>query len=363
VKDTGVGIPVESQSRIFGSFNQADSSMTRKYGGTGLGLSICKKLVEAMGGQIGFHSEEQRGTEFWFQIPYEVGDAKVVEQQSTESRSLPKKKTASYRVLVVEDNPINRKVAMKALGRIGYLVDTVSNGQEAVDAVTSTEYDVVLMDCQMPVMDGYQATTLIRQQEFRSGRRTPIIALTAHAMASDRKKCLDAGMDEYVTKPFDPHQLDKLIESLIRNKKGLVAPTPGASATPVEAGPADVPRVQRETLKELAGLEEDGAAFISELAEMFLDSTPGQIKQMVTANDKEQSEILAGLAHSLKSSSGNLGLMKFHGLCKELEGLAKEKKFKKARTVLTGIKKEFQLTEKALKEEVAFFLNAKRNAA
>jgi signal transduction histidine kinase/CheY-like chemotaxis protein/HPt (histidine-containing phosphotransfer) domain-containing protein len=367
VVDTGVGIPKAAQSKIFGSFSQADSSTTRKYGGTGLGLSICKKLVEGMGGEIGFQSEEGKGTQFWFHIPHEKGSEAAVESHVHKPNSM-KKKLSSIHILLAEDNAINRKVAMKALGRLGYLVDTVTNGKEALDALFTAHYDIVLMDCQMPVMDGYQAAVAIREKEATLGKRTPIIALTAHALASDRKKCLDAGMDDYVIKPFDPLQLDKVIESLVVAKREAVPQSSSEvmSSLPTDAvkPPEGVPRIQREVLQELVGLQEDeGPAFLAELVGMFADSTPQSFASMHAAVDKNDPKELSAIAHSLKSSSGNLGAMKFHDLCKRIEILGKEEKIAEAKPLLAELDQEFQQTLKTLREEVTLFQNQKKSAA
>ena len=216
VQDSGIGISKEYLPHLFDSFSQHDSSLSRKYGGAGLGLAICKALVEAMNGRIGVESEVGTGSNFWFEIRLakqpgsrrsETDEAETVTQQ------LQDKVRADTTILVVEDNLINRKIAVKILDTLGYGVEAVTNGREAVDAVQKKEYQLILMDIQMPEMDGLQATRAIRTLNQTNRNKTiPIIALTAHALKADRKICLEAGMDDYLPKPVDPKQLEAAIE-------------------------------------------------------------------------------------------------------------------------------------------------------
>ncbi len=257
VRDTGVGITTEVMERLFRPFVQADSSTTRNYGGTGLGLSISKRLAEMMGGHIGVRSTLGAGSTFWFTtdlgIPATTGETAAEDRQDSapagdsanhdglilwhgaNSRFAAENasKTAAagtkveagklsrLRILVVEDNATNQLVAKGILGKLGHSVDFVGNGVEAVDAVTQIPYDVVLMDCQMPVMDGYEATRQIRLLDDKV-RQIPIIAMTANAMKGDRRKCLTAGMDDYVSKPV---KIGDLREALARvNPPTVVEP-------------------------------------------------------------------------------------------------------------------------------------------
>ncbi len=218
VKDTGIGIAKDKQNQIFDHFTQADSSTTRNFGGTGLGLAISKQLVALMGGQIGVDSEPGQGSDFWFNLPVnviEVESAKEETQISTsasepESNSATENSCAGYHILLAEDNPINQIYARKVLELMKVEVEVANNGEEAVAMVQENEYSIVLMDCQMPVMDGYEATRQIRAMGGKY-LNLPIIALTAFAMAEDRDVCLAAGMDDYVTKPVDRQLLQKVI--------------------------------------------------------------------------------------------------------------------------------------------------------
>lgn len=207
VRDTGVGIRPEQQQLIFEKFTQADLSTTRKFGGTGLGLSISKQLIEMMGGRIGVHSEPEAGTTFYFVITLPIaGDC------DADSGPVPAPHKFSGRVLLAEDNQVNQLVARKILSGLGFEVDVVENGYLAVEKMKSEPFDVVMLDCQMPVMDGYTAAREIRKLSGPAAA-VPIVAMTAHAMTGDREKCLEAGMSEYISKPV---KKEALIEVLAR---------------------------------------------------------------------------------------------------------------------------------------------------
>jgi signal transduction histidine kinase/CheY-like chemotaxis protein len=214
VIDTGIGIAAEARDKLFSNFSQVDASISRKYGGTGLGLVISKRLVEGMGGSIGVDSSDRPGSRFWFQLPLQTSaetsaepaptqSSAVQELPATESSLLPGTPMESFtpRILLVEDNKINQKVALALLSRLGYSVDLAENGLEAVAAAASERYALILMDMQMPVMDGLEATRRIRSSEGVNVN-CPIIALTANAMQSDQDACREAGMNDFLSKPF-----------------------------------------------------------------------------------------------------------------------------------------------------------------
>jgi signal transduction histidine kinase/ligand-binding sensor domain-containing protein/CheY-like chemotaxis protein len=229
VKDTGIGISPEALARLFRSFTQADSSTTRKYGGTGLGLAISKRLVELMGGTIGVESEQGRGSTFWFTVDLVVvaGEPATSPNACVESivpMAAPQTRRRGH-LLLAEDNLINQKVALNLLARLGYAVDLAQNGEEVVDMVQQRPYDLVLMDCQMPVMDGLEATKAIRNLGS-SVSRIPIIAVTANALAGERDRCLAAGMDDYVAKPVSKEVLERAIARWVSadSSEGVDAP-------------------------------------------------------------------------------------------------------------------------------------------
>ncbi|GIV08724.1 MAG: hypothetical protein KatS3mg019_0815 [Fimbriimonadales bacterium] len=204
VQDTGIGIPADKVETLFEAFTQADSSTTRKYGGTGLGLAISKKLAEIMGGRIGVESELGMGSLFYVDLPLPAAQPPQAHSEPTPTE-LPET-FPNARILLVEDNEVNRKVATRLLTKLQVEVDVAVNGLEAVKKVSENAYDLILMDCQMPEMDGYEATRVLRER----GITTPIIALTANALEGDREKCLACGMSDYLSKPI---QADKLRET------------------------------------------------------------------------------------------------------------------------------------------------------
>ncbi len=245
VLDTGIGILQDQKNRLFQSFTQGDGSSTRRYGGTGLGLAISKQLVELLGGEIGVASEPGRGSRFWFTANFgKLAPGEAVEFQQAASQaerplaglhatvdaiasspvprgsdtvklaSVLDEKTqvvaGDCRVLMAEDNEINQKIAVRLLEKLGLTVDAVVNGREAVDAMAKRKYELVLMDCQMPGMDGFEATAIIRSREGKT-QRTPICALTANAMEGDRERCLAVGMDDYISKPIHIEQLKDIV--------------------------------------------------------------------------------------------------------------------------------------------------------
>jgi CheY-like chemotaxis protein len=218
VRDTGIGIPLEVQAGLFEPFTQADSSVTRKYGGTGLGLAIAANLVGTMSGAIGLISTPGAGSTFHFTANLKRAVAASSPHDGPPAATAPISGLAiaasKYRVLLAEDNLINQKVALRQLAKLGFHAEGVVNGLEALKVLAQTPYDIILMDCQMPEMDGYRATAEIRRMEQQtSGRRAIIIAMTASAMDGDREKCLSAGMDDYLSKPVTA---DKLSNAMAR---------------------------------------------------------------------------------------------------------------------------------------------------
>jgi PAS domain S-box-containing protein len=203
IEDTGVGIPLALRDRLFVPFSQIDDSTTRKHGGTGLGLAICKQLVDLMGGRIGVASAASGGSSFWFTIPLQEGTAiaKVPEptRELGEVRSVATPRPE--KLLLAEDNEVNALLAVKQFKRLGFDVTVVVNGEEAVKAAATGRFDIIFMDCFMPVMDGLDATRQIRAQAASGQRRVPIVAMTANAQAEDRRECIAAGMDDYIAKP------------------------------------------------------------------------------------------------------------------------------------------------------------------
>lgn len=218
VSDTGIGIAKEKQSQVFEPFTQADASTTREFGGTGLGLTIVSKLSDLMGGTLSLQSEPGMGTRLTFTAPFQI--PQIQTQQITAEHPDPDvakpprevlRGALGLRILVAEDNATNQLVLRRTLEKLGHRVAVAGNGEEALEKLTASDFDIVLMDCQMPVMDGFQATAAIRLREADSSTHLPIVALTANAMPQDRERCLSAGMDEYVSKPF---LVEKLLDAM-----------------------------------------------------------------------------------------------------------------------------------------------------
>jgi CheY-like chemotaxis protein len=219
VQDTGIGIPSEKLDSIFGTFSQADNSFVREYGGTGLGLAISRQLVQLMGGSIHVKSKEGRGSVFTFTVPAQavasgnqplVSDGPVLPTPPSAERRL--------RVLVVEDNPVNSRFVERYLEKRGHAVEVAGHGKLGLNAFMARTFDLILMDVQMPIMDGLQATEAIREWEGSGPARVTVVGLTAHASAEDRSRCLAAGMDGYLTKPVKLADLDKVLAKVMNQE-------------------------------------------------------------------------------------------------------------------------------------------------
>ncbi len=217
VEDTGIGIAAGSLEKIFDDFAQSDSSMTRRYGGTGLGLAICRRIVELRGGELVVESEEGQGTVFRFATRVEIPEESPEERARLKGSALGLTRArvedgAPIRVLLAEDNNVNRLLATRILEKLGCVVETAANGAQVLDILSEKSgFDVVLMDCQMPLLDGFETTRRIRDREGKD-ERIPIIALTAHAMKGDRERCIEAGMDDHLTKPIILDDLRAVLE-------------------------------------------------------------------------------------------------------------------------------------------------------
>jgi PAS domain S-box-containing protein len=304
VVDTGIGIPAEAVSKLFGSFTQADSSITRRFGGTGLGLAISKRIVNLLGGDIGIESEVGRGSTFWFEISLPEGHepARTVER--------PRRIVRPLKILLAEDNTVNQKVAVGLLRPLGHSIEIANNGMEAVSAVSIGSFDLVLMDMHMPGMGGLEATRLIRRLP-PPRNAVPIVALTASVSRESIQRDLAAGMNGYVAKPINPDALVDTIAALfgtddIPSQAGVLDSLPAAGAESPETPDAPAAVLDGAAIGQL---EDDlGRAMVVDLAAEFRAVSRSLLERMDAARSQGDLAELGELAHNLKSSAAALGL-------------------------------------------------------
>ena len=386
VKDTGIGIPDNRRQKLFKQFSQVDSSISRRYGGTGLGLAISKQITELMGGTIWVESEVDIGSTFYFTMLAEAGIL-IADNNALDSLlTIPRiAEQLPLRILLAEDNLVNQQVAMLTLKALGYQIDVVSNGLEALQAVQRQMYDVVLMDVQMPEMDGLTATHCIRQawsnEELMAqlnGDRIisccpRIIAMTAYATQGDRERCLEAGMDDYITKPIN---ISELIQALYRCQpkalSGQSTPTLveqksdrreylEAELIMAEEDNCTIPKLPPqvpnpidakvlESLRQMAG--SNANEFLAKILDNYFEETPRLLSAMQEAVSTEDPAALAYAAHKLRSASATLGATNLSLLCKELETLGRAGSTLGGLPVIAQIETAYEAVKLALRQEI-----------
>ncbi len=320
VSDSGIGIPPDKLTCVFERFTQVDSSTTRRYGGTGLGLAISSQLAKAMGGDMWVETEPGKGSTFHFTVRLKCSRAPETSDVSTTQELMAMTDLRGLKVLLAEDNPVNQLVAAEILKRLGCEVVLASNGREAVEALDSHQIDVVLMDVQMPEVDGLEATKMIRAKETH--RRIPIIAQTAHAFAEDKMRCFEAGMDEHLAKPIRRSELLRVLGRYASERGGGSRPDgPLHPETPDRDvwGP-EIKVLDFQALRDRLGGDDET---VGEIISLFLVQAPVLLRELHKVTRAENWESVAILSHTLRGASATLGAATLADLAEEMEHAAR----------------------------------------
>ena len=366
VADSGIGIAADKRELVFDAFAQADVSHARRYGGTGLGLAISMQLVELMGGRIGFDSAPGRGSLFWFELPFRPANAPVEQAAATTGVA-----AAPLRghVLLAEDNAVNRIVAQAMLESFGLRVSLAENGLQALQMVSEQDFDGVLMDCQMPELDGFEATRRIRQLPHPStAPRLPIIALTANAIEGDRERCLAAGMDDYLSKPFRQTELHALLSRYLPSAETSTQPRhpehPTTAATAIEAGSANASRIDESILVQLVSLESAGRqGIVASVLSRWLESSETAFAHLSEAVAASDWETASQRAHNLKSSSGHVGATGLASVFAAIELAARRGETARLADMVAEIGPSFLEVRSAMQRRLATLRQAHGNDA
>jgi signal transduction histidine kinase/DNA-binding response OmpR family regulator len=363
VHDTGIGMSAEEQTKLFHAFTQADGSMSRKYGGTGLGLVISQQLAHLMHGELGVESTLGRGSTFWLSIPLKIRPDTAL-PQTPQAHPHPIAVDAlprlSLSLLLAEDNPVNQELARLMLENFGCHVDVANNGREALVATDRTRYDIVLMDCQMPELDGFAATQAIRAREQQTtATRLPIIALTANALASDRERCLAAGMDDYLSKSFSQDQLLTVLQRWTPRTDRVVPPSTapaGSSPTPTikTTAPSITSRLNTAALVNIRSLQRPGAPdLLTKVITQYFALAPTLLQTLRKAITRNEAPTVYQTAHSFKSSSANVGADEVAARCLELEDMGRTGDLTNATAIFTALEAAYALAHDALRQELS----------
>ena len=346
VSDTGVGISPDQIETIFESFKQADDSTTREYGGTGLGLTISKQLVEMMGGRIWVESELGKGSTFHFTARFQLSDGEAIEVLHTKDFPV-QKAPKQLSILLVEDNPVNQKVAATMLNKRGHSPVIASNGKEALGVLDRESVDLILMDVQMPEMDGFEATKLIREREKGNGEHIPIVAMTAHALTGDRERCLSAGMDSYISKPIRAEQLFTIIQDLVNRPQEKKKEN-----TPASQDRARLAEDVFDLSMVMKSLDGDMALF-EELANLFSSVAADNIAKLREGVAKGDPSAVEEATHTLRGSVGNFGAKRTLDAVHRLELIGKNGTWAEAEAAQLDLEREIKVLEEAMKRALA----------
>jgi CheY-like chemotaxis protein len=350
VTDTGIGIKDDALKTIFSPFTQADNTITRKYGGSGLGLAICQQLIALMKGQYGAESKLGEGSSFWFTLPLHSSISSQVDVLSQQSNSPVTTKARSSHILIAEDNLINQLVAKGLIEALGHNCEIVENGKEALACATTKPFDLILMDYHMPEMDGLTATQKIRDLGLNSVNfNTPIIALTADIQPHVSKQFRHAGANDCLLKPFSHDDLNNCLNLWLHQQTEKKA----ISSSITNNNNSDEPILINAPLDEMQQLSaESGAELVSQIINLYLQHSPELISQIEQAVSSNNNEGAFKAAHSLKSSSGNIGAKRMQSIAQRIEQLGRDENISEAGNVSTLLQSVFDTTKHALKQKL-----------
>ena len=340
VRDTGPGIVAEKQDQLFQPFSQLDGPTGLRHSGTGLGLSICAKLVELMKGSVGLDSISGQGSTFWFELALPVATFRrqvesLAGHEFEQALSGEKLHGGQYTILIVDDEPTNRMVMRESLQNADVRVVEAADGAEAVELCKNTTYDLVFMDCMMPVMDGFEATVqIISMAEGTGMEPVPVIALTADATTGTRKRCRDSGMADYLLKPLDFDQLQNVVGNFIPDL-GTRLQGRHVMCRDIDDEASESVVVNTAALNKLRANIGD----IRPVLEVFLEALDSRIQEVAVAVEKKDAEGLTRAAHTVKGSSGQFGAEELATLCQQMENMGRENSFSQADSLLREIER------------------------
>lgn len=330
VKDQGIGMDEATQTRLFQNFSQGDQSTTRRFGGTGLGLAISKQIVELMNGQITVRSKTDHGSTFEFEIPLRIAKYRVLD----DAEMVPQRAAVNAHILVAEDNLTNQKVIAAMLKQLSCTFDIANNGAEAIERLRRADYDLILMDGQMPVMDGYESSREIRKGSAgEAGQAIPIIGVTANAIAGDVERCLEAGMDDYVSKPISQEDLHMKIKQTLQSRSRSL---------------------DLNVIDSIKNLSDDPADnLLGQLIGIFAASAPDAIQQLRAHAKSRDLKALHDLAHSFKSTCINVGAARMHKIISRIEKSRPEDDIQQIDAMINAVETEFTKVSEELKRHAA----------
>ncbi len=344
VRDTGIGIPEDRLDTIFESFRQADGTISRRYGGTGLGLAICKKLAEIMKGSVCVESKLGKGSKFFFSAAFEPGDARLVETWEQE-KEYDSSLSRPLKILLAEDNPMNVTVARKFLAQLGHTTVVATDGKQAVSLLSAGRFDLVLMDVEMPGMDGLEATKRIRNGEAgRKNRRIPVIAMTAHVLAEFRIMSDKAGMDDFVTKPVDFYELNAIIKKNIPAYASVTAPASERSMLPYTEQRSVLNR--KDALRRFGGNEE----LLFKIYSVFVNDTPAMREELRNSITESNYKDIVMHAHTFKSTCGTIGADFCNNIAGQLEQAAKKERIEDINSLFEELVQELDKITESINE-------------